>query len=316
MTRVAVFAYSEVGYQCLDALYELGADVAWVVTHRDDPTEALWFRSVADLARSHGTDVALHETLSATQALRTLRELAPDFIFSFYFRRMLPEPMLACARRGALNVHGSLLPQYRGRSPVNWAVLNGETRTGATLHYMTSRPDAGDIVDQEAVPIGMNDTAFDVSLGVAAAARRIIERSYPLLDAGTAPRRPQDLNLGSYCSGRRPEDGRIDISQPARTVHNLIRAVAPPFPGAFVDMRDDRLMLLGSRWLEGELPRLPTAPALRTQGGRLYLHCADGGRLEITRAELSGHTFDAAALDALGGSLNLQRPTLHSRAVL
>src|SRR4029077_2264040 len=96
--------------------------------------------------------------------------LAPDFIFSFYYRAMLQAPLLAAARRGALNMHGSLLPNYRGRAPVNWAILRGERESGATLHYMVARADAGDIVDQLAVPILEDDDAREVFAKVTVAA--------------------------------------------------------------------------------------------------------------------------------------------------
>ena len=181
-------------------------------------------------------------------------------------------PLLRHARRGALNMHGSLLPRFRGRAPVNWAVLRGATETGATLHYMVEKADAGDIVDQAAVPILENDTALDVFYKVADAAELILTRSVPLLIAGSAPRRPQDLALGEYCGRRRPEDGRIDWSRPAREIHDLVRAVAPPFPGAFA-------FVDGERWLITRTRVLPH------DGG------ANGQRAQLTRGgrRLRGH---------------------------
>src|SRR5581483_864422 len=168
----------------------------------------------------------------------------PDFLFSFYYRSMLKPPLLAVAARGALNMHGSLLPKYRGRVPVNWAVIRGERETGATLHYMVEKPDAGDIVDQQQVPILPDDTAGEVFNKVTVAAEMVLDRSLPRLIAGTAPRVPQDLSKGSYFGARKPEDGRIDWSQPARTVHDLVRGVAPPYPGAFADVAGRRLRVL------------------------------------------------------------------------
>jgi methionyl-tRNA formyltransferase len=91
-----------------------------------------------------------------------LQALSPDYIFSFYYRHMIPAQILACAKIAALNMHGSLLPKYRGRAPVNWAILHGETQTGATLHVMEAKPDAGDIVGQAAVSIGPDETATEV----------------------------------------------------------------------------------------------------------------------------------------------------------
>lgn len=316
MTRVVVFAYSEVGYCCLDVLVAAGLDVAWVVTHRDDPEELRWYRSVAELARRRGLRVAEFESLSATESLRAVRAIGPDFLFSFYCRRMLSPALLACARRGALNMHGSLLPQYRGRAPVNWAILNGEARTGASLHYMTEKPDAGDLVDQEAVAIDLDDTALDVSIKVAGAARRVLERSLPGLVAGTASRTPLDLKRGSYFGRRDAADGEIDASRPAWEIHNLVRAVAPPFPGAFTFVDGRRLELLGSRWGDEAAERPELAPRLYASGGKLRLDCIDRRRITVTSARLDGVVLTAAEMSKRVGALRLNPNPLNTKAAV
>ena len=305
MSGLAVFAYSEVGYRCLEALVEERAEIAWVVTHRDNPGETRWFGSVAELATNAGLRLSYFEAITPEECLRTLQVAAPDFLFSFYFRHMLDARLLATARRGALNMHGSLLPHYRGRAPVNWAIIMGESRTGASLHYMTDRPDAGDLVDQEPVPIGVDDTGLDVSLKVATAAARIMHRTLPALMAGTAGRYSQDLSRGSYYSGRTAADGRIDFSRRAWDVHNLIRAVAPPFPGAFAELAGQRLDLGGSRWVDQPAARPELAPRLYVENGWLYLDCVDGRRLLITRAVLDRQPLDAQVLAGLGGELRI-----------
>ena len=231
MTRLAVFAYSGTGHACLRLLLDRGERIVYLATHRDDPSEKRWFPSVAELARSRGIEPVVLENPLDPQAIVRLRIAAPDLLFSFYYRRVLPEEMLVVPRLGAYNMHGSLLPKFRGRAPVNWAVLKGETRTGATLHAMTPRTDAGAIVDQEAVPIGPEDTAFEVQQRVDAAAVAVLARRLEELKAGTAPARPQDEAAATRFGRRRPEDGRIDWSRPAREVHDLVRAVTHPYPG-------------------------------------------------------------------------------------
>jgi methionyl-tRNA formyltransferase len=129
-------------------------------------------------------------------------------------------------------MHGSLLPKYRGRVPVNWAIIHGETETGATLHYMTEKPDNGDIIAQQAVPILPNDTALQVFQKVTVAAEMALNACLPDLLAGRAKAVAQDLSKGGYFGGRKAEDGVIDWSQSAQAIHNLVRAVAPPYPGA------------------------------------------------------------------------------------
>ena len=294
MTASAVvFAYHDVGVRCLQVLLEGGVDVRLVVTHADDPGENVFFGSVADLARARGLPVDTPGDPNEAGFVARLRSIAPDFLFSFYYRRMLSPEVLATARRGAFNMHGSLLPRYRGRAPVNWAVLRGERETGATLHEMVEKPDAGRIVGQQAVPIGEDDTAGEVFARVTDAAEAVLRRELPRLLDGAATLVPQDLARGSYFGGRRPEDGRIDLARPAREVHDLVRAVAPPYPGAFLDYRGAVLRVLRTRRLPAG--PLAAAPGVRCEDGRLLLDCGDGASLEATEIEYAGRAVTPAA---------------------
>ncbi len=289
-----VFAYSEVGARCLGALFEAGVDVRLVVTHEDDPNEQRWFASVAEVARGAGCPVVTPADPAEPALLSRLAALAPDFVFSFYYRCMLPPAVLTLARRGALNMHGSLLPRYRGRAPVNWAVLNGETETGASLHYMVAKPDAGALVDQQAVPIGPDDTAFEVAGRVADAAVTVLRRSLPQLIAGTATATPLDLARGSYFGGRKPADGEFQLDWPAARIHNLVRAVAPPFPGAYLRLGELVLRVHRTRRLEEAARPATRAPCLALDDGRLFAECGDGARLEIVEAYLDEARLDPA----------------------
>jgi len=293
-TSAVVFGYGDVGVQCTRVLLAKGIELKLIVTHADDPAEQRWYASLAEFAAVN--DLPCVTPASADdRLLYRLHALAPDFIFSFYYRQLLPAAILATARRGALNMHGSLLPRFRGRAPVNWAVLRGATETGATLHYMVPRADAGDIVDQEAVTIEKDETAVDVFRKVVAAAQVILERSLPKLVAGTAPRTPQDLSRGEYCGRRRPEDGRIDWSRSAREIHDLVRAVAPPFPGAFADFG-------GERWRVTRTRLLPAPPVdanrltLQASDGLCVVTCADGRSLALLEASDSRGPIDFRAL--------------------
>jgi methionyl-tRNA formyltransferase len=282
LTSAVVFAYHDVGVRCLRVLLETGIEVPLVVTHRDDPAEALWFDSVAALSRGRGIDT--REDPSPEEIHERVRAIRPDFVFSFYYRRMLPLEWLALPRRGAFNMHGSLLPKYRGRAPVNWAVLMGERETGATLHEMVAKPDAGRIADQERVPIGEDDTALEVFRKVTAAAETVLRRALPRLVAGTAVLKEQDLARGSYFGARKPEDGRIDWSKSAREIHNLVRAVAPPYPGAFTD----KLRIHRTR-MEPQLraPHDSTHDRLGPyrKDGAWYAACGDGSVLRLLEVE-------------------------------
>jgi methionyl-tRNA formyltransferase len=292
--RAVVFAYHDVGVRCLKTLLSGGVAVPLVVTVPDDPREQQWFASVAATAADYGLDVVAPEDPHAPQLIRRISELQPDFVFSFYYRSMLGAPLLRAARRGALNMHGSLLPKYRGRAPVNWAILRGERETGATLHYMVERADAGDIIDSQAVPILHDDEAREVFTKVTVAAETVLARSLPALIAGTAPRRPQPILAGQYFGRRRPEDGRIDWSRPALEIHNLVRAVAPPFPGAFGNVAGERWEIRRTRLAAGiDVPR---SARLFAAGGSCYLACGDGAALRLLAAADARGPVDLGAL--------------------
>jgi methionyl-tRNA formyltransferase len=287
--RAVVFAYHDVGVRCLSVLLAHEVDIALVVTHRDDPRENIWFGSVEKLAREHGLPVAVPD--DPAEVLLPVRAATPDFMFSFYYRHMLPPQLLSLVRRGAYNVHGSLLPKYRGRVPINWAILHGERETGATLHEMVEKPDAGGIVDQLAVPILPDDLAIDVFRKVTTAGEIILDRSLPSVLDGTAKASPQQLSRGGYFGGRKPEDGRIDWSQPARRIHDLVRAVAPPYPGAFTELSGARLRLLRTQAVETRYG--PRAATLLVDGrGELVAECVDGGSLRILEWDVDGERLD------------------------
>ena len=288
-----VFAYSEVGARCLGALFDSGVDVRLVVTHHDDPNEQRWFASVAEVARGAGCRVVAPADPGDPALVAEIAAIAPDFIFSFYYRRMLPPGILGLARRAALNMHGSLLPKYRGRAPINWAVLNGERETGASLHYMVAKPDAGALVDRQSVPIGPDDTAFEVASRVADAAVTVLGRSLPRLLNGTAPAALLDLAQGSYFGGRTPADGEFDFGWPAERIHNLVRAVAPPFPGAFVRLGEALLRVHRTRRLEGRALHGATGPCLLVEGGAVIAECGDGARVELVQAMLDDTPLDS-----------------------
>lgn len=306
MSRCVVFAYHNVGCRCLSVLLDRGVEVSLVVTHEDDPGEIRWFESVAELARINGIPVITPADPNTPEVVAQVEGLRPDFIFSFYYRKMLKEALLSAPSRGALNMHGSLLPSYRGRVPVNWAIIKGEKETGASLHYMELKPDAGDLVDQQAVPILRDDTALEVFRKVTWAAELVLHRSLPSLLAGRAPRVPLDLSQGSYFGGRRPEDGRIDWSASAGQIHNLIRAVAPPYPGTFTTIAGRTLRIFRSRHDETAAQHPEAAPCLYVEDDSLYADCIDGRRLQILSFEIDSVARSVAEFIANFGTKALK----------
>ena len=280
--HAVVFAYHDVGVNCLKALLSAGVQVDLVVSHEDDPHENVWFGSVAKLCADQNIPCITPNANELVNLVPKLQALAPDYIFSFYYRHMIPVKILACAKITALNMHGSLLPKYRGRAPVNWAILHGELETGATLHVMEIKPDAGDIVGQAAVSIGPDETATEVFGKVSGAAVTVIQQVLPELIQGRVPRTPNELQKGSYFGGRKPADGKIHWHQTAQQVHNLVRAVAPPYPGAFTDHQGITMMVARTS-LKGPFPTSLNleATGIQVVDNRVFGICGDHQVVEI-----------------------------------
>jgi methionyl-tRNA formyltransferase len=296
MTRIAVFAYSDTGHACLNLLLERRERIVLVATHRDAPEERTWFPSVAELARAHGIEPVVMENPLDGQSIARVRSVKADLLLSFYYRRVLPEEMLSEPPLGAWNMHGSLLPKFRGRAPVNWAVLKGATETGATLHAMTERADRGAILDQEAVPIGPDDTAIEVQRRVTAAAATILARRLEDLKSGAAleATRPQDDAAATRFGKRTPEDGRIDWTRTVKEVHDLVRAVTHPYPGAFTDLFGGKTFVWRSR-VPG-LAAHDTFPGqVRAEEGRLLVACGDDHYVELLGVQTEGRPEEDAA---------------------
>ncbi len=295
-----VFAYHNVGVCGLEAVLANDIDVKLVVTHGDNPDENIWFDSVAERAALNNLPVICPADPNTSTTIKSIKALQPDWIFSFYYRLLLSKALLEIPAQGALNLHGSLLPAYRGRVPVNWAIIHGERQCGASLHRMETKPDAGALIDQQAVPILQNDTAYQVFQKVTCAAEIVLMRSLPQLLQGSQHEVPLDLSAGSYFGGRKPEDGLIDWSKPASEIHNLIRAVAPPFPPAFFDVGSHRLHILHSYNI-GEDAEKPVA-RLYWNNQKCYADCVDGFRFQITDLTVDQRSTTRDSFEHLFGS--------------
>ena len=281
--KTAVFAYHEIGYVCFEEVLASGMEVACLFTHKDDPGEEIWFRRPVELALKQSIPVYDPERLHDGKWTGLLRTLAPDFIFSFYYRYMIPRQMLDTARVAALNLHGSLLPKFRGRCPVNWVLIAGEKKSGVTLHVMEAKPDAGDIVAQREVEITFDDTAHSLFLKLASAARLLMRDVLPQLLSGNFPRKAQ-TGASSYYGGRRPEDGLIDWSNDTLAVYNLIRAVTHPYPGAFTFMEGKKLFI----WKAEPLTIAHTVPNGTIISTNPLLVATDQGALRLISVQLNG----------------------------
>jgi methionyl-tRNA formyltransferase len=297
-----VFAYHDVGCRGLQVLHAQNIEIAAVYTHADDPRENTWFGSVRATCAELGLPVHVGIDPNAPSEIETIRAKKPLVFFSFYYRDLLSDALLAIPARGGVNMHGSLLPRYRGRAPVNWQILHGEREGGVTLHYMVKRADAGDIVDQEAFPIGLDDTPSEVYARMLPAAERVLARSAVAVMEGTAPRIRQLESKATKFGRRRPEDGLIDWRLCAEDVRNLVRAVTRPYPGAFTFANGTRVLVW---WTQHDLALANDGERMRSPGASLdagrvartsdgvFVACGDRRRLRLTKVEIDGVERDA-----------------------
>ncbi len=288
-----VCAYSPVGREALAGLLDAGIKILGLYSYEQEESEA-WFEPPARLAEAQGIPVRFETQFNEDSVFETIRLLQPDFLFSFYFREMIQARFLEIPRLGAYNLHGSLLPKYRGRVPINWVLVKGEPETGITLHAMTPKPDDGDIVGQTSLPIDWDDTALSLTRKSAEAGRILVREVVPKLLDGTALRISQkSLGPSTYFGGRKAEDGQLDFSMPATEAFNLIRAVADPWPNAFIRTTSGTLHV---PWA------LPTA-----------MPCTQGCFRQTREGTLLGFKAGALLLHVLHkDGLRSERPTEHA----
>lgn len=289
MTKAVVFAYHDVGCMGIRVLRNLGVEIGVVYTHDDDPGENHWFGSVRKTCAELGVPCSIADP-HLPEELARMRAFAPDAIFSLYYRNMLKDSVLEIPRHGAVNLHGSYLPRYRGRAPVNWMILHGETQGGVTLHHIVAKPDAGDIVDQEAFPIGPDETGVEVYAKMLPAAQRVLERSAPGVLRGTAPRKPQDHAAATYFGRRRPSDGEILWRAAAEDVRNLVRAVTKPYPGAYTFAGTRKILVWRAERVDASSRSAPGTVRLRA--GDVCVACGDERLLKLVRVEIEGREAD------------------------
>lgn len=288
--RVICLAYHLVGQMGLRYfLEETDEEVVAVFSHEDAQGEEVWWPSVRDLAERSGVPVHTPENINEPQWVEMIASLRPEFILSFWYRRLVERPILKLAQGRCLNLHGSLLPKYRGRAPINWVLVNGEQKTGVTLHYMVPRADAGDIVGQALVPIEFEDTALSLYRKLADAGLEVLRATWPLLRSGKAPRIPQDETQASYFGRRTPEDGRFSWDWPALTIHNLVRAVTHPYPGAFTQYAGRKLFVWSAYPMPGILrPSAPSPGTILGVGPEGISVAAGEGALLLRCLQLDG----------------------------
>ncbi|MEB0045210.1 MULTISPECIES: bifunctional UDP-4-amino-4-deoxy-L-arabinose formyltransferase/UDP-glucuronic acid oxidase ArnA [unclassified Pseudomonas] len=280
--KAVVFAYHDIGCAGIEALLGAGFEIAAVFTHADDPKENAFYGSVAQLCANKGIPVHAPEDANHPLWIERISKLNPEYIFSFYYRNLLSEPLLATASKGAFNLHGSLLPTYRGRAPANWVLVNGETETGVTLHRMVKRADAGAIIAQQKVAIERADTALTLHGKLREAAAALLSDTLPALLQGKITETAQDESKATVFGRRTSADGKLIWKKPAEELFNLVRAVTQPYPGAFCAVGEHKLIVWSAQVAKGneglEPGRVISVDPLRIACGEDSLIITSGQR--------------------------------------
>lgn len=283
--KAVVLAYHNIGCEGIEALQKNGIQIQAVFTHKDNPHENVWFRSVAQLAAERSIPVFAPDDINHPLIVAKIKKMNPDVIFSFYYRNLVKNEVLSIPKLGCINLHGSLLPKYRGRVPINWAIINGEKEAGVTLHYMTEQPDAGDILAQKKFPIQDSDNAKTVHLKAAVAAKTMLEDFLPKLIKGKAVAKKQNEKMATCFHGRKPEDGLIDWTRSANDVRNLVRGVTMPYPGAFSFLGGKKYLFWEVSVVKKAQKKLPD-PGTILSVNPLVIACGDGAvQVEFAQME-------------------------------
>lgn len=286
--KILVCAYQNVGYECLKVLIKNKENIVAVFTHKDNPQENIWFKSVKKLALRNKIKV-IESDININENIEIIKSLAPDIIFSFYYRNLICEEILNIAKRGAFNIHGSLLPKYRGRCPINWVLVNGEKQTGVTLHKMVKRADAGDIAAQEKIKISLKDNAYTLSKKVSKKSAKLLNKLLPELKKNKIKFISQDEKKATYFGGRKPEDGKINWDKSAIEIYNLIRAVAYPFPGAFTFYNKKKLFIRSAKPIKLKKKNKEVGKIKKENKKNIFISCGIG-ILKVPKNKISLET--------------------------
>lgn len=249
--RVVLFGQGPKATAVLQKLIDLGQEVVGVFVADVDKHEKVNYKKPLTLAMEH----FIPDHYRGGSDEKVLRELMPDIIFVVGWRYKIPKEQYSIPSKGTIVFHDSLLPKYRGFAPTNWAIINGETKTGATMFYIDEGIDSGDIIGQAEIPITLDDDAKTVETKVTSAYVGLLETYLPLIKADRVNRKPQDGRQATYTCKRIPEDGLIDWGKSTRKILNLIRGTTDPYPGAFTYLHDNNKLCKLMIWkasLDGE----------------------------------------------------------------
>lgn len=259
--RIIFFGATEIGYQCCKQLFDIGENVVGIcsipqefsISYSTTPVKNVTFRSFESLAEKYGVPLIFITTkMSDPKHIETIKAWRPDFALAIGWYFMVPRVVRDLFPLGIAGIHASLLPKYRGGSPLVWAIINGETKTGVTLFYFDDGVDTGEIISQVEIKITRDDTIKTVYEKATQVSRDMLRKYIPLIRQGIAPRIPQDHKAATQFPQRKPEDGLLDWSKSAEEIRNFIRAQTKPYPGAFTFIQGKKVIIWDADVFETE----------------------------------------------------------------
>ena len=287
--RIVFMGTPDFAAASLQKLIDEGFDVVGVFTQPDKPKGRgmeLSFSPVKELALRAGLPVYQPEKMRDGTALTILRELRPDILVVVAYGRILPDDMLALPRCGAVNVHGSLLPKYRGAAPIQWAVLNGDRVTGVSTMFLASEMDAGDIIYTDETEIGEFETAGELFDRLMDMGAKLLVKTLRAIEDGSAPRTPQDHTQATYVKMLDKSISPIDWNKQPRQIVKQIYGLQP-WPVATMELEGKTFRVFGAAYTETRTDKAPGAVVSAGEDG-IEIACKDGQTLRITELQAPG----------------------------
>lgn len=274
------------GVACLEALLDVGHEIIEVVTNPGTDPDAFWDGSVAEAAEDRGIPVSAPSDINDRTVIEKVRRLEPDLIVLSGYNQILGPEILSIPDEGVINLHAGKLPEYRGGSPMNWAIINGETSGTATIHYATERVDAGDVLLEREFPIATDDTIADVRERTLALFPGMLVEVIERLEAGTTDPAPIDISEGVYWCSRHPQDGLIRWeAMTAKEVYDFVRALTHPYPGAYTFLGNEKLFVWEASLMDDDVRHSPGRVCMRRGAGHVVAAKNRGVLVETVQPE-------------------------------
>ncbi len=287
--KLFLFLGSRRGYAVLKKLIAVNAQIAGILCLVEDSHEEQFHPRVGDIAKEHNIPIFYSSDVKSPAYAAVITKINPDIVFVIGWRYLITKEAYSLPPKGTLIIHDSLLPTYRGFAPMNWAIINGETKTGVTLFHIADGVDCGPIVDQMATDILLTDTAQTVDEKIITLYEEIITRNLAALENGTAKSTPQDESAATYTCKRTPKDGEINWQASALQIHNLIRALTHPFPGAYTTLQGKTVQIWGSEIPAEPLNYVGNIPGriIGKRDGKIEV-LTGNGVIQLTKLQFAG----------------------------